>query len=84
MTSHGPHPSTHMYGLADGCPRCAEHAEHPFESLDSENLRALISRLNLDSPPRSENEARAMRVLETHRRHAEVLARLRNEGAQIS
>ena len=77
MSTHGPHPPTHTHGLADGCPRCAEHAEHPFESLDAKNLRALIERLNLDLPARSDNEVIAMRALETHRRHAEILASLR-------
>lgn len=73
MTSHSFHPDSHEHGLADGCPRCAEHAEHPFENLDSPNLRALWIRMAAELYPRSDNEARAMRVLEDHARHAERL-----------
>lgn len=73
MTAHTPHPDTHEYGLADGCPRCAEHAEHPFESLDAANLAVLVHRLAVGLGPRSENEARAMRALDDHRRHDERL-----------
>jgi hypothetical protein len=42
VTVHAPHPDTHTHGLADGCARCAEHAEHPFHSLDNRNLRGFL------------------------------------------
>lgn len=60
MTIHALHPPIHEYGLADDCPRCAEHAEHPLDSLDLENQRELLRRVNMEWAPRSENEARAM------------------------
>jgi hypothetical protein len=42
MTIHNVHPDTHTHGLADDCPRCAEHAENPIRSLDHENLRRIM------------------------------------------
>ena len=70
MSTHGFHPDTHEHGLADDCPRCTEHAEHPLDSLDVENLRALLARINADYAARSENEARAMQNLERTMREA--------------
>ena len=60
MTVHTPHPRSHEHGLADGCPRCAEHAEYPFDGLDEENLTVLVERLTKRLPARSANEAGAM------------------------
>lgn len=42
MTMHTYHDDTHTHGLADDCPRCAEHAEDPVRSLDGENLRRIV------------------------------------------
>lgn len=42
MTVHSPHQDSHVHGLADGCPRCDEHANNPIPSLDSANLARLI------------------------------------------
>lgn len=42
----------HEAGLQDGCPRCAEHAEHPLRDLDDRMLRDLIELAT--SPRRSE------------------------------
>ncbi len=41
---HTPHPDPHTHGLADDCPRCAEHAENPWYTLDQRNLRAIVDR----------------------------------------
>jgi hypothetical protein len=80
MTMHTRHPDSPEHGLADGCERCAEHAAHPFESLDDGNLTALIERTRLwmrdEEFPRSDNEAKAMSVVETALSHQAVLARL--------
>lgn len=73
MTAHSVHPDTHDYGLADDCARCSEHAKHPFESLDAENLRKLFGRVRDGLPARSVNERRAMDVLEHAQRHASQL-----------
>ena len=43
MTMHTIHPDSHTHGLADDCPGCAEHAEHPIMSLDRENLRRIMA-----------------------------------------
>lgn len=43
MTMHSLHPDSHEHGLADDCPRCAEHAEHPIRTLDRENLRRIMA-----------------------------------------
>ena len=64
MTTHTFHPDTHEYGLADGCPRCDEHAERPLDGLDQENLANLIDRVQRHEEPRSANEYRAMYMLE--------------------
>lgn len=42
MAMHSLHPDTHTHGLADDCERCAEHAEHPIQSLDEVNLRRIM------------------------------------------
>lgn len=63
MTSHNFHPPVKTHGLADDCPRCAEHARHPGWSLDEECLGALQERVALDLPPRSLTEAAAMAVM---------------------
>ena len=76
MSTHTLHPPTHEHGLADDCPRCAEHAEHPLDSLDLENQRNLLQRVNLDWPARSENEARAMLNLERSLRESGRLSLL--------
>lgn len=60
MTCHSYHPDTHTHGLADGCPRCDEHAAHPELGLDQGNLAALRARLAEGLPARSANEAKAM------------------------
>ena len=76
-SSHTKHPDSHDHGLADGCPRCAEHAADPFSSLDDKNLLSLVERTSLwmrdegDSFPRSDTERDAMRKVEF------VLARVR-------
>jgi hypothetical protein len=66
VPAHIAHPSTHTHGLADGCLRCGEHAEHPFDSLDDDNLADLVARTKrwmADDPEavaRSKNEQKAM------------------------
>lgn len=60
MTAHAPHPDTHEHGLQDGCPRCAEHAERPWATLDGGNLAALVRRTVDREPARSATEARAI------------------------
>lgn len=42
MTTHSVHPDSHTHGLADDCPRCQEHAEHPERGLDRDNIRRLL------------------------------------------
>ena len=63
MASHTYHPDTHQYGLAEGCPRCEEHAEHPLTSLDEENITMLRLRVLEGWRPRSENERKAMEAV---------------------
>lgn len=64
---HTDHPDVHTHGLADGCPRCEEHAENPT-SLDARMLGALVT-LALDpsrfAAGRSEMELRAAAVVLT-------------------
>lgn len=68
--THGPHDDVHTHGLADGCPRCDEQAAQPFETLDDTVLGNLVDRTrlwqvnDLAGDPRSENERKAMRVVE--------------------
>lgn len=65
MTSHVWHADVHAVGLVDGCPRCAEHAEHPRRALDAVMLAQLARRIAEGRRPRSNNEAKAMeRLLE--------------------
>jgi hypothetical protein len=79
MSSHTYHEDTHEFGLADDCPRCEEHAEHPFDSLDSENILALLDRIENNLPARSDNEARAMQKMALHMAHERHLQELRKE-----
>lgn len=66
MASHIYHGSIGTHGLFDGCNRCLQHAEHPFDSLDDDNLADLIDRTKrwmADDPAsvaRSKNEQKAM------------------------
>ena len=66
--SHRPHPKIRDAGLADGCERCAYMAERPLETLDDDNLRALIERTRAwmqdEEFSRSATELVAMRVIE--------------------
>lgn len=64
MVSHSVHPDSHEFGLADNCPRCAQHALLPTISLDDENLTALIWRVIEGKPSRSTNERHAMTCVE--------------------
>lgn len=66
VTSHTLHPDSHEFGLADGCPRCAEHAERPVTGLDDRNLGVLARRLACGDAPRSGNERKAMYRLLDH------------------
>ncbi len=63
VSIHSVHPSIRENGLADGCPRCEEHAESQFEGLDEGNMESLIDRLASRADPRSINEDNAMRVV---------------------
>ena len=80
MAMHTFHPDSHEHGLADDCPRCAEHAEHPFESLDRLNLAALATRtiawMRDEEFPRSVTETKAMRYMERAIREARALDNL--------
>lgn len=87
MPSHILHKPIHTGGLSDGCERCGEIAERPFENLDDENLAALIARTRAwldddeDAVARSSNEHRAMRIVETALMHRRALDRLEAEAA---
>lgn len=70
MATHSLHKLVNAAGLADGCPRCDEIAEQPFEALDDENLADLVARTrgwmndDEDCLSRSRNEHKAMRIVE--------------------
>ena len=66
MTSHIEHPDDGDMRLVDGCPRCGEHALHPFDSLDDSMLSALLYRVEKQMASRTTNEALAMNAI----RHA--------------
>ena len=76
MSVHTDHPDIKSHGLADGCPRCAEHAARPFDGLDNTNLGALVTRvLYLGSRARSGAEGEALRQVEEAIAIAERLVR---------
>ena len=79
MAAHTHSPQIREQGLADDCPRCAEHAEQLF-TLDDDNLRALIERtrrwMRDEDFPRSETELIAMRRVEQHLWFMRTAARL--------
>lgn len=79
MPSHSHHDPIHTYGLADGCLRCGEIADRPFEAFDEPNLLALVERTRrwmndetVDALARSKNEQRAM----SHVEHALTCIRI--------
>lgn len=43
MSSHIYHEAVLTHGLCPKCPRCREHAKHPRESLDQENIDRLLN-----------------------------------------
>lgn len=70
---HTHHAQIRLGGLADNCPRCAEHAKHPLDSLDTQNLEALwIRMLDVEfdgvTEYRSETEAAAGALLVSYAR----------------
>lgn len=73
MTMHTEHPSIPDNGLDDSCPRCAEHAERPFQGLDHRNLSGLIYRVQTVERPRTTNEAIAMAKVRDAIAYAEAL-----------
>ena len=73
MSAHSVHPSIRENGLADGCLRCREHAEYPFEGLDDGNMENLIDRIASQDESRSVNEDDAMRVVSKAMGRAQVL-----------
>jgi hypothetical protein len=66
MAQHTYHPDSHEHGLADDCPRCAEHAADPVAGLDTALLANLHDRIRRDLPGRSANERTAMLNLMEH------------------
>lgn len=58
MSLHSVHPPILEHGLADGCPRCAELAAHPY-GLDRQNANALLDRFQRGLPWRSMAERAA-------------------------
>lgn len=80
MASHNHAPAIAEGGLQDDCPRCDEHAEHPFDSLDDSNLKNLVERtvawMHDEAMPRSRNEWVAMRKVEAAIRHARAMVRV--------
>lgn len=42
MTVHTYHEDSHTHGLADDCPRCIEHTEAPWRTLDQKNIYRLL------------------------------------------
>lgn len=87
MPSHILHKPIHTGGLVDGCERCGEIAERPFENLDDENLANLVARTRAwmdddeDAVARSRNEQKAMSIVETALNHRRHLDRLEAEAA---
>lgn len=75
--THTTHEEIREHGLADGCPRCEEHAQDPFRSLDDGNLNELLIRAENDERPRSQNEGIAMNKVRDALQHEKRLARLR-------
>lgn len=74
--THTIHPDSHTHGLADGCPRCDEHALNPLRTLDEANLRGLLHRVVTQEDARSENEAEAMHNIRQVLDQAGILAQL--------
>jgi hypothetical protein len=42
VTTHTYHPPAHTDGLADDCPRCQEHTEAPWATLDRQSIYRLL------------------------------------------
>lgn len=82
MATHTHPAAIQEHGLQDGCERCAEHAQHPFDSLDTTNMSLLAHRTlrwmkdEPDALPRSDAEEVAMRRVERAIREARALQRL--------
>lgn len=82
MPSHSYHAPIPTHGLADGCVRCLQHAEHPFDSLDDDNLLDLVERTirwmddDEHSVARSRNEQKAMTIVSDALTHRRILDRL--------
>lgn len=80
MSTHIAHDVISATGLHDYCPRCEEHADDPFSSLDDSVIASLVRRVLNGGPARSENEATAMGHVRAALSHEETLRRLRRKG----
>lgn len=82
MSTHTHHPPIETHGLADACVRCVDISESPFDSLDDDNLEALIVRTQQwmndepDAVARSKTEQRAMSIVEKALTHRRILNRI--------
>lgn len=70
---HTFHPPTLEYGLSDDCPRCSQHADDPFASLDQAHIADLWRQMlrvefRGGGGYRTHAEARACRQLYGHAR----------------
>ena len=86
MAMHNLHPDLATCGLADGCPRCEQLADAPFARLDDAMLGALIDRCEAGEDARSDNERRAMLIVENameRLRHYDTMQRYAQEADKI-
>ena len=73
---HTYHDNTLIHGLADGCPRCDEHAADPMRALDDPHIADLIQRCQDGLPYRTDNEALAMNEIKFHMERARRMVHL--------
>lgn len=83
MPTHTHHPPIGTHGLADSCLRCEEHADHPFDSLDDDNLTDLVERTKRwmadeteNALARSKAEQKAMTRVSEALQQREILDRI--------
>lgn len=75
MSTHNHPASIFQHGLADGCDRCDELADRPFDGMDDVNIGSLIDRIKDENFSRSMNEDNAMREVGRAMARASVMWR---------
>lgn len=70
--------------LYDGCDRCAEHADHPWDSLDDDNVRKLLAQFDVRGVVSEQPTATQQRAVETLAREYQRASRIVQRAGHVT